>query len=312
MTHDRAAACLRFVAGAARGGAAPTVPTVPSAEDGFELSQMKPKDACRPFVRTSVDTVSSFAFPGIASTESETEPNFGLLSLAGDDGGPTRSTAERPEAQPPSHARPTGQPPKRARSTMTPTDRDLVDRARTGDTDAFGQLVRRHQPRIHRLALHMLRDRAEAEDISQETFIRAYQALARFDGRSEPYTWFYRITINLSLNRIRSRKSARTTDDTDDPRLEGVLIDKRPDASDPATLAQRRELYERLAAGIDQLSDTLRTTLILVCIDGRSHEDVATILGAPEGTIAWRIHEARRKLKEFLQARGFDPEGDGT
>lgn len=195
---------------------------------------------------------------------------------------------------------------------MKPTDRDLVDSAKSGDAEAFGQLVRRHQQRIHRLAVHMLRDRAEAEDVTQETFIRAYNALARFDGRSEPYTWFYRITINLSLNRIRSRKSSRTSHDTDDPRLDGVLIDKRPESADPSTSAQRQQLYESLTRGIDQLSDTLRTTLILVCIDGRSHEDVAAILGAPEGTIAWRIHEARRKLKEYMQARGFDPEGDGT
>lgn len=202
----------------------------------------------------------------------------------------------------------------RARSpTMHATDRDLVERAKAqGDTEAFGQLVRRHQPRIHRLAVHMLRDSAEAEDVAQETFIRAYRALPRFDGRSEPYTWFYRIAINLSLNRIRSRKASRTTHDTDDPHLDDVLVDRGPRTSDPALSAQRRELYEVLTKGIDQLSDTLRTTLILVCIDGRSHEDVAQILGAPEGTIAWRIHEARRKLKDFMQARGFNPEGDGT
>jgi RNA polymerase sigma-70 factor (ECF subfamily) len=195
---------------------------------------------------------------------------------------------------------------------MNPTDRDLVDRARSGNAEAFGQLVRRHQQRIHRLAVHMLRDRAEAEDVTQETFIRAYQALSRFDGRSEPYTWFYRITINLSLNRIRARRSAKATCDTDDPRLDGMLVDKQPDSGDPATAAQRQQLYSALASGIDQLSETLRTTLILVCIDGRSHEDVAQILGAPEGTIAWRIHEARRKLKDFMHTRGFDPEGDGT
>lgn len=195
---------------------------------------------------------------------------------------------------------------------MKPSDRDLVDRARSGDAEAFGSLVRRHQQRIHRLAVHMLRDRAEAEDVTQETFIRAYRALSRFDGRSEPYTWFYRITINLSLNRIRARKTARTSHDTDDPRLDGVLIDKQPETSDPATTAQRRQVYEALTKGIDQLSETLRTTLILVCVDGRSHEDVAAILGAPEGTIAWRIHEARRKLKEFMLGRGFEVEGDGT
>jgi RNA polymerase sigma-70 factor (ECF subfamily) len=199
-----------------------------------------------------------------------------------------------------------------ARTPMKPTDRDLVDKARSGDGAAFGELVKRHQQRIHRLAVHMLRDRAEAEDVTQETFIRAYRALERFDGRSEPYTWFYRITINLSLNRIRSRKTSRTTHDTDDPRLDAILVDKRPESGDPGTAAQRRQLYEALAAGIDQLSETLRTTLILVCVDGRPHEEVAAILGAPEGTIAWRIHEARRKLKEFMNNRGFDPDGDGT
>jgi RNA polymerase sigma-70 factor (ECF subfamily) len=189
------------------------------------------------------------------------------------------------------------------------TDRDLVDRAKRGDVAAFGQLVRRHQARIFRLAIHMLRDKAEAEDVTQETFIRAYQALARFDGRSEPYTWLYRITVNLSLNTIRSRKTQRVTNDTDDPRLEGLMHEKRPGAADPDSDASRKQMYATLCEAIDALSETLRTTLILVCIDGRSHEDAAQILGAPEGTIAWRVHEARRKLKEFMLDRGVDPDG---
>ncbi len=187
------------------------------------------------------------------------------------------------------------------------SDRDLVDRAREGDEQAFSQLVRRHQQRIHRLALHILRDRAEAEDVTQETFIRAYRALSRFDGRSEPYTWFYRIAVNLSLNTIRSRKSQRTTNEGDDPRLEALIREKRSDADPPAQAAQR-QLYEALAQGIDELSETLRTTLVIVCMDGRSHEEASAILGAPEGTIAWRVHEARRKLREFMAKRGFDPE----
>jgi RNA polymerase sigma-70 factor (ECF subfamily) len=191
-----------------------------------------------------------------------------------------------------------------------PTDRDLVDRAREGDKASFGELVRRHQPRIFRLAAHMLRDGAEAEDVAQETFVRAYQALARFDGRSEPYTWFYRIAINLSLNRIRSRKSSRTSQSSDDPRLAAVLENRSQNDDDPRGDASRAELFRVLCDAIDGLSDSLRTTLILVCVDGRSHEEASAILGAPEGTIAWRIHEARRKLREFLVSRGFDPEGD--
>lgn len=194
-----------------------------------------------------------------------------------------------------------------------PTDRELVDRARSGDAGAFDDLVRRHHGRIHRLALHMLRDRAEAEDVAQETFIRAYQALARFDGRSEPYTWLYRIAVNLSLNLLRSRKGRDARVDVQDPRLDGLLTETRPSAkADPPGDAHRKELYMALCEAIDGLSETLRTTLILVCIDGRSHEEASTILGAPPGTIAWRVHEARRKLKALLDARGFDVEEEGA
>ncbi len=199
-----------------------------------------------------------------------------------------------------------------ARERMTkPSDRDLVERARQGDVEAFGQLVRKHQPRIHRLAIHMLRDDSEAEDVAQETFVRAYHALARFDGRSEPYTWFYRIAVNLSLNALRARRTSRVSGDSMDPRLEAVMTEKRPSAkADPPGDAARKEMYVALCDGIDGLSETLRTTLILVCIDGRSHEEAAKILGAPEGTIAWRVHEARRKLRDHMSSRGFDLAGE--
>jgi len=76
------------------------------------------------------------------------------------------------------------------------SDRDLVDRARGGDAEAFGLLVRRHQKRIFRLSVHLTKSATEAEDITQDTFVRAYQALSRFDGRSEPFTWLYRIAVN--------------------------------------------------------------------------------------------------------------------
>ena len=99
-----------------------------------------------------------------------------------------------------------------------PTDRELVDQARSGNSAAFGALVRRHQRRIFRLAFHIVRSGAEAEDVTQETFVRAYQAIGRFDGRSEPFTWLYRIAVNLSLNSIRSRKSMKDSTPTDDPR----------------------------------------------------------------------------------------------
>lgn len=187
-----------------------------------------------------------------------------------------------------------------------PTDRELVEQAKGGDAQAFGALVRRHQKRIFRLAFHLVRSGAEAEDVTQETFVRAYQAIGRFDGRSEPFTWLYRITVNLSLNAIRARKAGRDSTPTDDPRIEALLTERRPSqGGDPATASMQRELAAALCDGIDALSDTLRTTLILVCIDGVAHDEASKILGCPEGTVAWRVHEARRKLREYLTDRGF-------
>ncbi|APR84233.1 RNA polymerase sigma factor RpoE [Minicystis rosea] len=187
-----------------------------------------------------------------------------------------------------------------------PTDRELVEKSKAGDTQAFGMLVRRYQKRIFRLAFHLVRSGAEAEDVTQETFVRAFQAIDRFDGRSEPFTWLYRIAVNLSLNTLRSRKNSRDSTPSDDPRIEALLTETRPSqGGDPATASQQRQLAAALCDGIDALSDTLRTTLILVCIDGVAHDDASKILGCPEGTVAWRVHEARRKLREYLATRGF-------
>jgi RNA polymerase sigma-70 factor, ECF subfamily len=237
---------------------------------------------------------------------------------------PEGADARSPSAPSAPLTSPAGPTPAKSMSpTPTPTDRELVDRARAGDTRAFGQLVRRHQQRIHRLAMHLVRNRAEAEDVMQETFIRAYRALGGFDGRSEPYTWLYRIAINLSLNVLRARRAQRVTSHGNDfdsghsqhPRLEEAVASARAghgEVAGPSADAARQQLYRALSRGIDELSETLRTTLVLVCIDGRSHEEAAAILGAPEGTIAWRIHEARRKLREHMAKLGFGPEETWT
>jgi len=190
------------------------------------------------------------------------------------------------------------------------TDRELVDAAREGDSEAFGALMRRHQRRIYRLAVHLLRDAAEAEDVTQETFVRAYGALDRFDGRSEAFTWIYRIAVNLSLNTIRARKSDRKGMPVDDPRLEGALVETRAGSASPQGASESRELGRALCLGLDSLSDSLRTTLILVGVDGLSHAQAGDVLGCPEGTVAWRVHEARKKLKAYLVEHGFVPKSE--
>ncbi|HET9931648.1 MAG TPA: sigma-70 family RNA polymerase sigma factor [Polyangiaceae bacterium] len=185
------------------------------------------------------------------------------------------------------------------------TDRELVEAAQKGDIEAFGVVVRRHQKRVYRLALHLLRSAAEAEDVTQDTFVRAYGALDRFDGRSEPFTWIYRIAVNLSLNAIRARKHSERSSSPDDPRVEPQLIEQRAKLASPESANSDRELAVALEAGIDSLSEVLRTTLLLVVVDGLPHADAGKILGCSEGTVAWRIHEARRRLREYLSQRGY-------
>jgi RNA polymerase sigma-70 factor, ECF subfamily len=190
------------------------------------------------------------------------------------------------------------------------SDQELIDGARNGDAEAFGVLVQRYQKRIFRLAVHMVHDEAEAEDVTQETFVRAYQGLDRFQGNSQPYTWLYRIAVNLSLNIIRARKPRQHTTEGSDPRIENwVAARAQMTGSDPASASEQKQLATALCEGIDDLSDSLRTTLVLVCLEGIRHDEAAQILGCPEGTIAWRVHEARRKLREFLVQRGFGTEG---
>jgi RNA polymerase sigma-70 factor (ECF subfamily) len=184
------------------------------------------------------------------------------------------------------------------------TDRELVEAAQAGDAEAFGAVVRRHQRRVYRLALHLLRNAAEAEDVTQDTFVRAYGALDRFDGRSEPFTWIYRIAVNLSLNAIRARKPSERSSSPDDPRVEHLLIERRAKLASPEAVSEDKELALALLAGIDGLSETLRTTLILVVIDGVSHADAGQVLGCSEGTVAWRVHEARRRLRAHLLESG--------
>ncbi len=172
-------------------------------------------------------------------------------------------------------------------------EKELVEKARTGDRKAFGALVRAHHRKVWSLAAHMLGNRTEADDVVQEAFLRALRAMDRFDGRSEFGTWIYRIVVNLSLNAIRGRKRTASVA-PEDPRLVRIA------AGDPAKAAEDRRTYERLAAAIDALTPTLRTTLVLVTLQGMGHREASEILGCSEGTVAWRVHEARRQLRSAL------------
>src|SRR5688572_4801414 len=159
----------------------------------------------------------------------------------------------------------------------------LVAAAKMGDQRAFEALVKRYRKRIYALALHMTRSASEADDIAQEVFLKAFRALPQFEGRSQFFTWVYRMTVNRSLNARRDR--ARRGEDTiDDPRLElAVAVDAR---SNPGRAADLRQTYARLLRALDGLPIDMRTTVILVSLQGLSHGEVAVVLNVSEGTIA--------------------------
>lgn len=187
---------------------------------------------------------------------------------------------------------------------MGDEDPDL-DRARSGDREAFGRLVRRHQRRVYAAALHILGNHSDADDATQETFVRAYRGLASFDGRADFFTWLYRITINTALNSLRGGKRGAAL--ADKGGTEAAHVGGRPEAlghevADPARKAERNAEVTRVLSAIAELSPSLRVTLVLATIEDLPHKQIAEILEVPEGTVAWRVNEARRLLRIRLAA----------
>jgi RNA polymerase sigma-70 factor, ECF subfamily len=174
---------------------------------------------------------------------------------------------------------------------------ELVARAKAGSKQAFGDLVRRYRPRILALALHLCGSESEAEDIAQEVFFKAYRKLDSFEGRSEFFTWVYRMAVNRSLNARRDRSRRRETT-MDDPRVAlAVAIDA---AGDPARAAELRQVYTLLIAALDGLPTEMRTSVVLVVLQGLSQAEAAVVQACSPGTVAWRIHEARQRLRAAI------------
>jgi RNA polymerase sigma-70 factor (ECF subfamily) len=175
--------------------------------------------------------------------------------------------------------------------------------------------VRRHQRRVYATALHILGNHGDADDVTQETFVRAFRGIRAFDGRSDFFTWLYRITINTALNHVRSNRRAAALADAGatevahhDGRPESLGVPERT----PAEWLALSQDVQRVLTAITGLSTPLRVTLVLATVEQLPYKQIAEILDVPEGTIAWRVNEARRLLRERLAVpavRSSQPEG---
>jgi len=171
----------------------------------------------------------------------------------------------------------------------------FLDRLRAGDAEAFEELVRAYQHRVFGVALRMLGNRAEAEEVAQEVFLRAHRALAGFRGEARLSTWLYGISSRLCLNRLASSewRLARPGGD--------ALLRLASSAPDAGALAERDELERALEQAIADLPEDRRIVVVLRDLEGLPYEEIAQALDVPVGTVRSRIHRARLDLKEKLE-----------
>jgi RNA polymerase sigma factor RpoE len=181
-------------------------------------------------------------------------------------------------------------------------DLTLVGRAQSEDLRAYDELVRRYQERIYATVYHMTSNHEDANDLVQETFIKAYRALKSFKGNSSFYTWVYRIAVNKTINFLKQRKNRvqMSLNDVDfnpehDPELVALISHKTP-RRDLSLL----ELQEKLNGAMQKLSEHHRMVVTLHDVQGLSHEEIGKIMDCNVGTVRSRLFYARQQLQAYL------------
>lgn len=181
-------------------------------------------------------------------------------------------------------------------------DRKLVRRAQDGDLNAYDELVRRYQERIYATIYHMTANHDDANDLAQDSFIKAYRALKSFKGDSSFFTWLYRIAVNKTINFLKQRKKRiqMSLNDLDfnaehDPDLVALISDKNPRRD-----LNLVELQEKLNEAMLKLSHVHRLVVTLHDIQGLSHEEISKIMDCNTGTVRSRLFYARQQLQAYL------------
>jgi RNA polymerase sigma-70 factor (ECF subfamily) len=180
-------------------------------------------------------------------------------------------------------------------------DDELVRRAQRGNTEAFEELVRRYESRVYNITYRLLGNEEDAAEALQDTFIRAYRAISRFKFKSSFYTWLYRIATNVSLTKLRRRKTQDTISldepikDTDD-----LQFDIPDSQYTPEQVFEQKRLREKLQEAIDRLPAEYRTVVVMRDLQGLSNEEVSKTLGLSVPAVKSRLHRGRMALREQL------------
>lgn len=188
-------------------------------------------------------------------------------------------------------------------TTEREIDQQLVERVQRGDKKAFELLVSKYQRKLMRLVSRLVHDQAEAEDVVQESFIKAYRALANFRGESAFYTWLYRIGVNTAKNYLVTQgRRAPTSTDADIEEAETFVdADGLRDINTPESLLASKQIAETVNAAMSALPEELRNAITLREIEGLSYDEIAAVMLCPIGTVRSRIFRAREAIAEKLR-----------
>ena len=186
------------------------------------------------------------------------------------------------------------------------TDKEIIERVKNGDKKAYDLLVLKYQQRVINLISRFVKNHADALDVSQETFIKAYKALPNFRGESAFYTWLYRIAVNTAKNHltVQSRKITKSDYDvTEIEQIEGNMT--LTEQTTPENLLIKDELQDIVLNTIENLPEDLKSAIMLREIEGLSYEEIAAVMECPVGTVRSRIFRAREtidnKIKPLLK-----------
>lgn len=184
------------------------------------------------------------------------------------------------------------------------SDLSLVRRVQSGERGAYDLLVLKYQHKVVKLVMRYLRDPADAEDVAQEAFIKAYRALPQFRGDSAFYTWLYRIAINTAKNALAARDRNPVSYELD---MQGSsedgpdLVGRLRDPETPEGLALTEEIRNTVNGAIEALPEDLRTAIVLRELEGMSYEEIAASMDCPVGTVRSRIFRAREAIDRRLR-----------
>jgi len=188
-------------------------------------------------------------------------------------------------------------------TTERDIDQLLVERVQRGDQRAFELLASKYQRKLMRLVLRFVRDHAEAEDVVQEAFIKAYRALPSFRGESAFYTWLYRIAVNTAKNYLISQSRRAPTSTENDAQEAETFEDagRLRESNTPESILATKQLAQTVNAAMTSLPDDLRTAIALREIDGLSYDEIAEMMACPIGTVRSRIFRAREAIATKLR-----------